>query len=176
MSNRRRQRHCFAPGCRTGYEWGKKQPSLFSVPKDEELRKVWERNLRRKDKRLDETCSVCELHFEPSLVRHDFVYIINGEEVRMPRKRAELLPGAVPTLLPNVPSHRSKKASQPRPPGKRKNADAKKMPSTVSANACSSTIPAAADSVLSTDAPDTGALDEAGLPPEYSTLCVPSEC
>ncbi|KAG0413268.1 hypothetical protein HPB47_009572 [Ixodes persulcatus] len=129
MPNRRRQRHCFAPGCQTGYQWRKgEQPSLFSVPKEEELRKVWERNLH--------------------------------QEVRIPRGKPQLLPGAVPTLLPNAPSYLSKKASQPRPKRKRKNADAssvdgKKRPNTASPTACSSTdntTPAAAD---------TGAFDEA---------------
>lgn len=94
------------------------QPSLFAVPKDENLRKQWERNLHRKDKALDETCSVCELHFELSCITRNFAHIINGEEVRIPRGKLELLPNAVPTLLPNVPSYLSKK--RPLPRGKEK--------------------------------------------------------
>lgn len=122
MPSRRRQRHCFAPGCETGYHWKKgEQPSLFAVPKDEARRKLWERNLHRKDRTLDESCSVCELHFEPSCVLRDYVHVINGEEVRVPRGRPELTPDAVPTLLPNAPSYLSKKASHPRLPRKRKN-------------------------------------------------------
>lgn len=98
------------------------QPSLFAVPKDESLRKQWERNLHQKDKALDETCSVCELHFEPSCITRDFVHVINGEEVGVPRGKPELLPNAVPTLLPNAPSYLSKKAPLHRPPRKRKSA------------------------------------------------------
>ncbi|XP_040360343.2 uncharacterized protein LOC120848121, partial [Ixodes scapularis] len=169
-------RHCFAPGCQTGCQWRKgEQPSLFSVPKVEEQRKLGERNLHRKDKLLDETCSVCELHFEPSFITRDFVHVVNGEEVRIPRGKPQFLPGAVPTLLPNAPSYLSKKASQPRPPRKRKNADAssvdgkKKKQNTASPTACSSTgstTPVAAD---------TGEFDEACMPEIYSKLCVPSE-
>lgn len=86
MPNRRRQRHCFAPGCDTGYKWAQgEQPSLFAVPKDEGKRKVWERNLHRKDKVLDESCSVCERHFDPSCILRDYVHIIEGKEVRIPR-------------------------------------------------------------------------------------------
>lgn len=98
MAKRKRQRHCFAPGCQTGYKWTKgRQPSLFSVPKDEEKRKLWERNLHRQDKSLDETCAVCELHFEPSCIIKDYVHVVNGEEVRIPRGKPELTPDAVPT-------------------------------------------------------------------------------
>ncbi|KAH6941460.1 hypothetical protein HPB50_018218 [Hyalomma asiaticum] len=123
MPSRRRQRHCFAPGCDTGYKWAQgEQPSLFAVPKDEAKRKVWERNLHRKDKVLDESCSVCEWHFEPSYISRDYVHIIDGKEVlRIPRGKPELLPDAVPTLLPNAPGYLSKKTPKPRAPRKRKN-------------------------------------------------------
>lgn len=58
-----RLRHCYAPGCRTGYAGVKaeRKLSLFSVPKDENRRNVWERNLHRSDKALEEYCAVCEL-------------------------------------------------------------------------------------------------------------------
>lgn len=79
MPSRRRQRHCFAPGCDTGYKWAQgEQPSLFAVPKDEAKRKVWERNLHRKDKVLDESCSVCERHFEPSYILRDYVHSVEA--------------------------------------------------------------------------------------------------
>ncbi|XP_077491439.1 uncharacterized protein LOC144102047 [Amblyomma americanum] len=121
MPNRRRQHHCFAPGCDTGYKWAQgEQPSLFAVPKDEGKRKVWERNLHRKDKVLDESCSVCERHFDPSCILRDYVHIIEGKEVRIPRGKPELLPDAVPTLLPNTPGYLSKKTPTPRAPRKRK--------------------------------------------------------
>ncbi|KAM7312580.1 uncharacterized protein ISCGN_009485 [Ixodes scapularis] len=123
MPGHRRQRHCFAPGRKTGYQWTKgEQPSIFAVPKDENRRKQWERNLHRMDKALDYTCSVCELHFEPSCIMRDFVHVIAGKEVRIPRGKPELLPDAVPTLLQNTPSYMSKKVPLQKPPRKRKNA------------------------------------------------------
>ncbi|KAG0435918.1 hypothetical protein HPB47_018242 [Ixodes persulcatus] len=81
MPGHRRQRHCFAPGCKTGYQWTKgEQPSLFAVPKDENRRKQWERNLHRKDKKVPlqrpprkrKNASVCPVE-EKRVPSHDFV-------------------------------------------------------------------------------------------------------
>lgn len=115
MPNRRRN-FCFAPGCRTGYSRVKDAPkaSLFNVPRDEERRKQWERNLHRADKVLDETCAVCELHFEPRYVIKDYVHVINGSEVRIPRGKAKLSDDAVPTILPNLPAYLTKTTPKPR--------------------------------------------------------------
>lgn len=78
-----RLRHCYAPGCRTGYAGVKaeRKLSLFSVPKDESRRKIWERNLHRSDKALEENCAVCELHFEDRYILREYVHIIEGKEV-----------------------------------------------------------------------------------------------
>ncbi|XP_049515749.1 uncharacterized protein LOC125941917 [Dermacentor silvarum] len=172
MPGRRRQRHCFAPGCKTGYQWTKgEQPSLFAVPKDENLRKQWERNLHRKDKVLDETCSVCELHFEPSCITRDFVHIINGEEVRIPRGKPELLPNAVPTLLPNTPSYLSKKKPLQRPPRKRKSGSIcpveEKRPLSCD-SACDQ------EASVSTATPDSRADSETSVQDDFAKLDVPS--
>ncbi|XP_077527025.1 uncharacterized protein LOC144138551 [Haemaphysalis longicornis] len=118
MSNTARklckQNFCFAPGCRTGYA-GAPKASLFSAPKDAELRKQWEHNLRRLDRPLTVRSSVCERHFEPRFILRDYVHVINGAEVRIPRGKPSLAPGAVPTLLPDLPGYLSKKVSKPRP-------------------------------------------------------------
>ncbi|XP_049275943.1 uncharacterized protein LOC125760209 [Rhipicephalus sanguineus] len=116
--------HCFAPGCRTGYrghrvENGRKI-SLFSVPKEEDRRKDWERNLKRKDKPLAETSAVCEKHFAEHFVIRDYVHVIGGNEVRIPRGRPALAAGAVPTLLPDLPAYLSKVLVKPRPERKRR--------------------------------------------------------
>ncbi|XP_054928431.1 uncharacterized protein [Dermacentor andersoni] len=182
MSGRRRQRHCFAPGCKTGYQWTKgEQPSLFAVPKDESRRKQWERNLHRKDKVLDETCSVCELHFEPACILRDYIHIIDGKEVRIPRGKPELLPNAVPTLLPNAPSYLSKKAPLQRPPRKRKSTsacpdEAKKRSGchSVDDEEARCTDVRTACSVLTND-PDTCENGETSLPDDFTRLDVPSE-
>ncbi|XP_075742488.1 uncharacterized protein LOC142796208 [Rhipicephalus microplus] len=118
----RRQNHCFAPDCRTGYVHvkGSKKPSLFGAPKDAALRKQWERNLHRADKALDDTSAMCELHFEPKCVLRDYVHIIEGKEVRTPRGKPCLREDAVRTILPNLASYLTKKTPQERPTRKRK--------------------------------------------------------
>ncbi|KAL3256939.1 hypothetical protein MRX96_046558 [Rhipicephalus microplus] len=115
MPNRRRN-YCFAPGGRTGYSRVQDAPqaSLFSVPRDEERRKEWERNLHRAYKKLDEFSAACELHFEPRFVMKEFVPHIDGKEVRIPRDKPMLSKNAVPTILPNLPQYLRKKMPKPR--------------------------------------------------------------
>ncbi|KAH8026386.1 hypothetical protein HPB51_020370 [Rhipicephalus microplus] len=115
--------HCFAPGCRSGYpghrvENGRKI-SLFSAPKDEDRRKVWERNLKRKDKPLTDTSAVCEKHFADHFVVRDYVHIIGGKEVRIARGKPGLTANAVPTFLPDLPAYLSRSVKKPRPERKR---------------------------------------------------------
>lgn len=115
--------HCFAPGCRSGYpghrvENGRKI-SLFSAPKDEDRRKVWERNLKRKDKPLTDTSAVCEKHFADHFVVRDYVHIIGGKEVRIARGKPGLTANAVPTFLPDLPAYLSTSVKKPRPERKR---------------------------------------------------------
>ncbi|KAH7983166.1 hypothetical protein HPB52_009702 [Rhipicephalus sanguineus] len=51
----------------------------------EDRRKDWERNLKRKDKPLAETSAVREKHFAAHFVIRDYVHVIRGNEVRIPR-------------------------------------------------------------------------------------------
>lgn len=122
MPPRHRQNHCYAPGCHTGYVFVKGGPklSLFGVPKDEARRKLWEKNLHRADKPLDDTSAVCELHFEPRYVSRDYVHFIQGQEVRIPRGKPILSADAVPTILPNLPAYLTKKPPKERVSRKRK--------------------------------------------------------
>ncbi|KAG0422857.1 hypothetical protein HPB47_001348 [Ixodes persulcatus] len=85
---------------------------LFSVPKDSATRNLWEKNLQRSDKRLEESSAVCELHFEPRFILRDDVHIIGGKEVRIPCGHPSLMPDAVPTLLPSVPKDGYKQVFQ----------------------------------------------------------------
>lgn len=118
MGPKQRLKCCYVPGCTTGYartENGEKL-SLFKAPADLERRRQWERNLHRADKPLTEDCAVCELHFEPRYVIRDYVHIVDGAEVRIPRGRPMLDPEAIPTLLPNLPQYLSKRV----PPERRR--------------------------------------------------------
>ncbi|XP_077535957.1 uncharacterized protein LOC144148272 [Haemaphysalis longicornis] len=118
MAKRRTDADCFAPGCHTGYP-GAPKASLFAAPRDEDLRKKWERNLRRQDKPLTESSAVCEHHFEKHFVWRDYVHIINGSEVRIPRGKPSLAPDAIPTLLPGCPAYLSVPTAKRRPERKR---------------------------------------------------------
>ncbi|KAH8036194.1 hypothetical protein HPB51_019599 [Rhipicephalus microplus] len=100
--------------------------SLFKAPADPERlgRSVWERYLHRGDKRLTPDSAVCELHFEQSFIVRDYVHIINGTELRIPRGTPTLTPDAVPTILPNVAPHLSKRLPPERNVRKRSEEDA----------------------------------------------------
>ncbi|KAH7942561.1 hypothetical protein HPB49_025235 [Dermacentor silvarum] len=118
MPKRKKDSHSHAPGCRSGYP-GAPKASMFAAPTEDELRKKWERNLRRADKPLTESSAVCERHFEPQYIVRDYVHIINGSEVRLPRGKPSLAPGAVPTLLPDCASYLSVAPVKERPERKR---------------------------------------------------------
>ncbi|XP_075733761.1 uncharacterized protein F13E9.13, mitochondrial-like isoform X3 [Rhipicephalus microplus] len=75
------QTHCFAPGCSSGYVSARKsgrQVSLFSVPKDPERFKAWQRAVPRADKPLEATSVLCELHFDEQYLVRFFTHTING--------------------------------------------------------------------------------------------------
>lgn len=103
MPRRLRQTHCYVPKCKTGTKYGSKA-SLFSVPKDDDKRRIWQERLGCADKPLTASCAVCERHFEPHFIVKDFVHIVNGVEVRIPRDRKFLTPDALPRVASNVPT------------------------------------------------------------------------
>lgn len=166
----RRQNHCYAPGCQTGYVHvkGAPKPSLFVVPRDERLRRLWENNLHRADKPLEDTSAVCELHFEPRYVIRDYVHTIGGKEVRIPRGRPMLSSDAVPTILPNFLSYLTKKAVKERPPRKRKS---ESHASPVKRRLCTS----GNSTVLHTNAVNTPDPDAAASRPEDEQLAIDVE-
>lgn len=145
-----RHRHCYAPGCRTGYAGVKteRKLSLFSVPKDENRRKIWERNLHRGDKPLEENCAVCELHFEERFIQRDYVHVVGGQEVRIARGVPSLTPDAVPTVLPNAPKYLSSKAPPKRAPRKR---EAPAVPETHNGKKACNDAPTTVDECLESE-------------------------
>lgn len=116
MVKHNRQRHCFVPGCRSGYvsalAKGQKT-SLFAVPTDEKRFKDWERALSCFDKTLEKRCVLCELHFDNRYICRTYRHTINGELVEIPRTRPILSPDAVPTLFFHRPK-RSPRVSRTR--------------------------------------------------------------
>ncbi|KAH7986192.1 hypothetical protein HPB49_026087 [Dermacentor silvarum] len=83
----KQQRHCFAPGCKTGYASARKQgkkASRFVVPVDNEGRRAWERAIPRPDKPLEKNCAVCEDHFDERFIVRRYKHVINGESANPP--------------------------------------------------------------------------------------------
>lgn len=63
---------------------------------------------KSEDRYLNPESAVWELHFEPHFIVRDYVHIINGQEVRIPRGTPSLTPDTVPTILPNLPERLSR--------------------------------------------------------------------
>ncbi|XP_077493743.1 uncharacterized protein LOC144104537 [Amblyomma americanum] len=107
-----RQTHCFAPGCTSGYVSARnkgKKVSTFAAPSNEERLKVWQRAVPRTDRPLEKTSVLCELHFEQRFIVQDYIHVVNGETVRIPRGRPCLSEDAVSTLFRNTSSYLSKR-------------------------------------------------------------------
>ncbi|XP_042144408.1 uncharacterized protein LOC115327900 [Ixodes scapularis] len=113
MSKRQTQcRHCFVPGCTTGYvsvRKNERKASLFAVPDDDERRQVWQRSIPQADKPLAKNSVVCEAHFDERFIVRNYTHVINRETVEIPRGRPYLTADAIPTLFPNVLGYLSKK-------------------------------------------------------------------
>lgn len=55
--------HCIAPGCTSGYKSNSEKVHFFIVPKDENIRKLWQDAIRRKNFIVRAGQSLCEKHF-----------------------------------------------------------------------------------------------------------------
>ncbi|KAH7966186.1 hypothetical protein HPB49_014222 [Dermacentor silvarum] len=115
----RRQSHCFVPGCKSGYKSCKEKLSLFGAPKEEQIFQQWQRNIPRADRPLERNAAVCELHFDKQFVSRHFEHTIDEKTVRLERTTPILLPGAAPTIFPNVPCYLSKPVPRKRNPKER---------------------------------------------------------
>ncbi|KAH7971026.1 hypothetical protein HPB49_017929 [Dermacentor silvarum] len=117
MAKRAAQTHCFAPGCTSGYVSSKnsgRRASLFSVPKEPEHFKAWQRAVPLAGQLLNARSRLCELHFDEQFIVRYFTHTINGETVLIPRHRPVLKSDAVPTIFPDLHKYLSKKARQKR--------------------------------------------------------------
>lgn len=117
-----RQTHCFAPGCKSGQARRRRdpddgrRPSMFGVPKDEQLFERWKRYMppRPDGKQLTRQSAVCELHFDPQFVQRHFEHIINKELVRIERGKPALTSDAVPTIFPDSPKYYTRRVPKRR--------------------------------------------------------------
>lgn len=89
---------CYVPFCKSGRKKNPIKMKMFSAPKDEKLRKTWEKMIPRKDV-LKVTHKVCEVHFEESDIIKGKIFIVNGKEDFFPTKW-KLKEGALPRIFP----------------------------------------------------------------------------
>ena len=83
MSKPRSINYCFAPGCKTGYSGVKNVPKMCLVcPKTSSVAESGSGISAVQTKATD---AVCELHFEAKYILRDYIHVIDGKEVRMPR-------------------------------------------------------------------------------------------
>lgn len=78
----------------------KSKVSLFGKPSDPSVSNIWEYNIPKEDGAvLPNRYLVCHEHFDEAQIIRDDVTIINGEEIKLPRKYWSLKVGAVPTIF-----------------------------------------------------------------------------
>lgn len=101
---------CIAPGCSSGYQSNPEKVHFFSVPKDENLLKLWQKAILRKDFIVKSSQSVCEKHFHNEDIFYEKILKTPDGTIlgRSPYKCARLRKGALPSLFSGCPSYLSK--------------------------------------------------------------------
>ncbi|XP_039306121.1 uncharacterized protein LOC120357987 [Solenopsis invicta] len=94
---------CIAPGCTSGYDSNKEKVHFFYVPKDENMIKLWQSALKRKDFIVKAKQPVCEKHFLHTdilwnrTICDDKGHILGvSAQFKVPR----LCKGAIPSIFP----------------------------------------------------------------------------
>lgn len=190
-----RHKYCFAPGCacsqtRNRREHDGRRCSMFSVPRDQEMFRRWQRYTppRANGQRLTPNSALCERHFDPQFVQRYFEHTIKGQVVRIRRGLPCLTPDAVPSIFPDSPSYYTRRVPArrkpiqraPLPPPKRRRTSKKKtsLPETPAADASAEGEEGSEKtSPLETPPADASAEGEEGskveLAPEAPTNCEP---
>ncbi|XP_035217173.1 uncharacterized protein LOC118190548 [Stegodyphus dumicola] len=104
---------CCVATCKGNYKNGPKV-AVFSFPTEEQLRKQWIWNCKRKDGfKPTKHSKVCELHFkqEDVLRQTEFFDEKTGKKIIIPLSYPRLKNGAIPSLFPDGPSHLSSSVS-----------------------------------------------------------------
>lgn len=99
---------CSVTGCKSNYDSNQGSFSVFTIPSEEQRRKLWLRKIPRKNWTPGPTARVCELHFDPKFISRTEEFIDKeGNKKLFPRKRPILLADAVPTKFHNLPAYLS---------------------------------------------------------------------
>ncbi|XP_045036895.1 uncharacterized protein LOC123477577 [Daphnia magna] len=119
---------CVIIGCRNGYKnkivlasrtdivEKESKFTLFYKPSDQNVSKVWEDKIPKEDGAvLPNRYAVCHEHFDESQIIKSDVTIINGEEIKLPR-RWKLVVGAFPTIFTGTPVELFLKKAVRKPP------------------------------------------------------------
>lgn len=100
-------RRCSVFGCRSNYDTETEKTSTFSLPSDENRRRLWLRQIPTDFSKLKNPI-VCIKHFDESCIIKVDKVMVRGELKEFDRIIPKLTENAVPTIFPNTPSYCSK--------------------------------------------------------------------
>ncbi|KAL6960123.1 hypothetical protein U1Q18_048513, partial [Sarracenia purpurea var. burkii] len=88
----------------------------YTAFQDPDLLMKWQQRIPRKDRVIKPGDRVCEKHFSSDQIIKAFEVssLPNGETFRIPREKARLKDGAVPSIFPNCPKYLSSVPKKPR--------------------------------------------------------------
>jgi hypothetical protein len=100
---------CCVPNCSSNYNSTNTYLTVFSFPKDEEMKKRWIKCIHRESFNPTKYSVVCIKHFaESSIIRVDKMTRNDGSLLEVARKIPKLIKNAVPSIFPNQPSYMTK--------------------------------------------------------------------
>ncbi|XP_055928658.1 uncharacterized protein LOC129959790 [Argiope bruennichi] len=98
---------CCVPNCKSNYTKNSPNISVFSFPKDENTRRAWISAIKRDNFVPTKYSKVCAKHFPENqfLTVREAFNTSTGELIQVPMEYKRLVPGAVPSIFPNLPSY-----------------------------------------------------------------------
>jgi hypothetical protein len=100
---------CCVPNCSSNYNSTNTYVTVFSFPKDEEMKKRWIKCIHRESFIPTKYSVVCIKHFaESSIIRVDKMTRDDGSLLEVARKIPKLIKNAVPSIFHNQPSYMTK--------------------------------------------------------------------
>ncbi|XP_067013962.2 uncharacterized protein [Anabrus simplex] len=118
--------YCSVPGCKSGYGRKRDGRHCFKPPKETNLFAKWASVIPWKDKQLSTKSRICDLHFSSDLIVKTDSFVVNGENVELPRVRWKLTAGAVPHIFPDLPKYLPTEVKSQKSPSIGRNEDGSK--------------------------------------------------